>query len=275
MRRHPAFSYLGAALLGAVAAVALLGAAALVLAISAALGFTLATAAPVLVPGCDWSAPGSARYTGTLAAAIDNYTDIPQAARRELQARIAAHRYDDRVEITRDEIRSVRGPARYAGLRNMHWRAGMCAGPVLRGKWSVHASEGALVYCSGPHCIIVPAICGNVAQVDRVATSAARADPAPPPAAEPPQTFAPTPEPAADSLPPDAFQRLAAVLPQEGPQPPPGAARWAPGYPTWPPAALPVVWALPFASPVPEPAAWVLLAAGLGLLWACRPKART
>ncbi len=117
---------------------------------------------------CDWSRPGAAPYRGpgdiTAASAVESYTDIPAEARADLAQRIRSQREDAIVLITRDGITSPQGRAE--NLRDMHWRNGVCSGPVTRAGWAPKHVEAALVYCSGPHCVAVPTICGNVARLD-------------------------------------------------------------------------------------------------------------
>lgn len=116
---------------------------------------------------CDWSKPGSAPYRGpgdvTAATAVESYQDIPPAARADLAERIRGQREDAIVLITRDGLASPQGRA--SDLRDMHWKRGMCAGPVVRSGWAPERVEAALVYCSAGHCVAVPVICGNVARI--------------------------------------------------------------------------------------------------------------
>ena len=77
--------------------------------------------------------------------------------------RIRGQREDAIVLITRDRITSPQGKA--SDLRDMHWRRGLCLGPVTRAGWPDGHSEAALVYCSAGHCVAVPTVCGNVARI--------------------------------------------------------------------------------------------------------------
>jgi hypothetical protein len=66
---------------------------------------SLAQAAMASGSACDWSNPGSQRYTGTVESALARYKDIPASARAELADRMARHAYDDKVSIdARKEI---------------------------------------------------------------------------------------------------------------------------------------------------------------------------
>ena len=119
------------------------------------------------VAACDWSRPGAAPFRAagdvTAAQAVDSYTDMPAAVREDLKTRIRGQREDAHLLITRDQLHSPQGVA--TALRDMHWRDGLCLGAVSRAGWAPGHVEAALVYCSGPHCVAVPAVCGNVARV--------------------------------------------------------------------------------------------------------------
>lgn len=121
----------------------------------------------VAAASCDWSRPGAAPYRSasdwTAATAVESYTDIPAAARADLVARVRGQREDALLLIGRDGLHSPQGAA--TGLRDMHWRDGLCRGAVSRAGWAPGHVEKALVYCSGPHCVAVPAVCGNVSRV--------------------------------------------------------------------------------------------------------------
>jgi PEP-CTERM motif len=125
-----------------------------------------------MIDQCTWDAPGADRYTGTTAAAVAYYTDIPEAARRGLLRKVDRHEFDDMVVITRD---AVAGTHEYSAvITSMHFGSkGKVCSTVTRNKWSDTASEGGLVYCAEEHCILVPAVCGNVARVTRRAAPVA------------------------------------------------------------------------------------------------------
>lgn len=116
---------------------------------------------------CDWSRPGAAPFRAagdvTAAQAVDSYTDMPAAVREDLKTRIRGQREDALLLITRDQLHSPQGTA--TALRDMHWRDGVCRGAVSRAGWAPGHVEKALVYCSGPYCVTVPAVCGNVSRV--------------------------------------------------------------------------------------------------------------
>lgn len=114
---------------------------------------------------CDWNSPGADRYTGTPAAAIVHYTDIPKPIQQRLIARIERHEFDDLAAITRD---SIKGHADYSGLRSMHFGVGKVCTTVDRSKWAASAIERGMVYCEGDTCVIVPTICGNISRITRL-----------------------------------------------------------------------------------------------------------
>ena len=124
-----------------------------------------ATLAAAVQPTCSWDNPGHNPYTGGSAAAIDRYTDIPQAVRITLKQRMTAGEADDQVKITRD---AISGKSDYdPQIRDMHFgHASMCA-TVTRQKWAETRVEPAAVYCVDQHCILVPRICGNVSRITR------------------------------------------------------------------------------------------------------------
>lgn len=154
-------------------------------------------AATQFQPSCSWDRPGANRYTGSSAAAIERYTDIPEQVRNTLKRRIAEHQSDDQVRITRD---AIVGKNQYEpGIRDMHFGAASVCGSVTRSKWAEQRQEPGAVYCVGEHCILVPRICGNISRITRLPTAGmAAARPLGAPAAAPlTQTSAVAPRPAA------------------------------------------------------------------------------
>jgi hypothetical protein len=131
---------------------------------SIALAMALAAVSSVQ-PSCSWDRPGANPYTGSTSAAIDRYTDIPEAVRSTLKLRLAEGLSDDQVNITRDGITGKHdyNPA----IRDMHFGAASVCNTVTRGKWSAERVEPGAVYCVKEHCILVPKICGNVSRVAR------------------------------------------------------------------------------------------------------------
>jgi hypothetical protein len=129
--------------------------------------------AAVIQPTCSWDRPGQNPYTGSAAAAIDRYTDIPAAVRSTLKRRIEERQPDDTVSITRD---SIGGKSQYnPAIHDMHFGAASVCSSVTRSKWADTRAEPAAVYCVGEHCILVPKICGNVSRISRLAPAVAAA----------------------------------------------------------------------------------------------------
>jgi hypothetical protein len=131
------------------------------------------TLAAAIQPTCSWDSPGRNPYTGSTAAAIDRYTDIPAAVRSTLKRRMEEHQPDDNVSITRD---SIGGKSQYnPAIHDMHFGAASVCASVSRNKWAETRAEPAAVYCVGEHCILVPKICGNVSRISRLAPAVAQA----------------------------------------------------------------------------------------------------
>lgn len=130
------------------------------------IALTTALATVQTVAACSWNEPGHNPYMGTMAAAVERYTDIPAPVRQKLRERMAVHAYDDLVAIRRD---SITGRHRYAPeLKQMHFGAGQVCGRVDRARWSDGALERGLVYCESGHCLVVPTVCRNVSRVQRL-----------------------------------------------------------------------------------------------------------
>jgi hypothetical protein len=130
------------------------------------LAAALAAATPATA--CSWNDPGHNPYRGSIAAAVDRYTDIPVPVRERLKARMATFRFDEMAAIRRD---SITGQARYAPeIRDMHFGAGQVCGSVDRSRWTDAMVERGLVYCEDEHCLIVPTVCRNVSRITRLAT---------------------------------------------------------------------------------------------------------
>ena len=122
-----------------------------------------ALALSAAIQSCDWTHRGRDPYRGTMTAAVERYSDIPQDVRRKLATRMERQQYDEIVSIRRD------GAVGYGPLYDMHWGAGrVCRGPVWTGAWGASDEEIGLVYCVAEHCIIVPTVCRNVSRIDRI-----------------------------------------------------------------------------------------------------------
>ncbi|SDF71693.1 MULTISPECIES: MHFG family PEP-CTERM protein [unclassified Duganella] len=123
------------------------------------------TLAAAVQPTCSWDHPGRNPYTGSTAAAIDRYTDIPEAVRSTLKRRLEEGLSDDKVSITREHIA---GKYQYDNaIRDMHFGSASVCATVTRDKWAETRAEPAAVYCVEKHCILVPRICGNVSRITR------------------------------------------------------------------------------------------------------------
>lgn len=253
------------------------------------------TLAAAIQPNCSWDNPGHNPYTGSTAAAIDRYTDIPAAVRTTLKRRMEEGQSDDKVSITRDHIA---GKYQYdTAIRDMHFgKASVCA-TVTRNKWTESRNEPGAVYCVGEHCILVPRICGNVSRITRsnAATAAASKKPAtsanddkadttgiPVELAELGLIDAPRPSELLLDDDPEETQRQAAhhraldnmsdLLTEEELADAADASRFgAFGRHN----AFGPDDELPLAAPVPEADTWAMLLAGFGLLgWQARRRAR-
>jgi hypothetical protein len=254
------------------------------------------TLAAAIQPSCSWDHPGHNPYTGGAAAAIDRYTDIPEAVRSTLKRRMQENQADDKVSITRDH---VAGKYQYdPAIRDMHFgKASVCAS-VTRDKWTETRNEPGAVYCVGQHCILVPRICGNVSRVTRTeaATAAVPAKPAAPAGAQAREMEAPVDfadlgladAPALEAVeldPAEAAERRAAnqraldalseLLSEEELAEAADKSRFGAfgGRSGFGPDDADFVGG--DVSPVPEADTWAMLLAGLGLLgWQARRRAR-
>lgn len=233
-----------------------------------------AMTAAAMMPACSWNAPGRHPYRGTAMEAVSRYVDIPAATRHRLAAKIAAGSADDDVIISRDAIegRSSYDPA----ITGMHFGRRTVCERVTRERWPATAREPAKVYCADGHCLIVPRICGNISRVRALAGGGAggAGGPGGLGAGGPALPLRPgsIPEPAGapevDIEVADAMAELSAGRP--APAAPPAVGHpfgnWTPGpgsgWNSPPDVALP---AAP-ASPVPEPAGWLMFVIGAASL---------
>lgn len=217
-------------------------------------------------PSCSWDKPGANRYTGDTLAALDAYSDMSETTKASLRAKMAAHKYDDVVIITRD---AIVGEGNYLpGIYGMHFgSAGRVCATVSRQKWKPESAERGLVYCADGQCILVPAVCGNVSRIDkrqpREEIGAGGAAPN-----DYPGSFGDVSSAGPSSLP--TFRLTEAPSPStvETPAPMPPMTWpvinepfpvWHQPLPHWTPVPPPHI---PPVSPVPEPAEWLLMAIG-------------
>ncbi len=216
-----------------------------------------------MIAACEW-APAHNVYTGTPAAAIHAFAEIPLPARLALIERTKkANSYDDIVTISRN---SIAGSFRYApDVTSMHFgsKKRMCA-TVSRSKWRDSETQLAMVYCESGHCVIRPAVCNNWAIVYRLAD-----EPGTQPVATAIEESTPQAEPLHLLALPVGQNVTQAATFDDGA----GTASLAPRQPlagSIPgPVALYPGQSLPTISPVPEPAPLWLLLAGFGFvaLW--------
>jgi hypothetical protein len=117
----------------------------------------------VITDVCSWDHPGSDRYTGNIPAAIAAY-GFPVATQQALVAAFEARQFDDRVIITRDEIRGrkVYDPE----IRAMHFGSrGIVCRTTTRARWPADHVERALVFCAQGECLAWPSVCGNLFRI--------------------------------------------------------------------------------------------------------------
>lgn len=135
----------------------------------------VALAAGLSAPSCAWDPSKQAAYEGDPAALVARFQDLPRAAREGLQSRMAAHRFDELVQIERE---GVRGAQRYGHeLSGLQTGSGVCATPDLS-RWDDAQAEPALAYCEGRHCILVTINGHHSLRVERLGLAAwAAADP--------------------------------------------------------------------------------------------------
>ncbi len=252
-----------------------------------ALLLSLALAASgATLPTCSWDRPGVNPFMGDVVAAVDRYTDIPEATRNRLKARMATRDYDEVVSIGRD---AIVGKAQYSSeIRQMYFGANSVCNTVTRAKWTQKMQERGLVYCEGVQCIVVPTVCRNVSRITRLAPAAAAAAAAPAVARADPQSqldLEPTGAgnlgggaPGASGAPaaPGSFAQGAgggldggapgnfpSSLPSFGSGNPVGPSLGGGNVPFLPPAVTNVVPNVPPLPAVPEPETWAMLLLGL------------
>lgn len=204
---------------------------------------------------CDWSNPGTDRFTGDVPSAVDAYQDIPLETRIKLGRRMRAHSFDDFVTITATEItgRNLYSPELWA----MHYGSGRICLKVTRA--ALQGQHFGLAYTEDGYTIVVPNDCGNVARATMLPPNRPHALAVPPPVPDEPPVAMQTPDP----LPPLDL----APVPDEPLTP----VAYYPGAPA--PALVygaPPVYLLPppeVCPPVPESSTWLLMLAAILAVW--------
>lgn len=118
---------------------------------------------------CSWNSPGHNAFMGDRPSAISSYA-IPASVSAKLKTKMLGLQYDDVVEITKN---GIEGKHAYNNMRNMHFGTGKICKTVDMSGWKQSDKEIGLVYCvedskSESFCIVVPTVCGNVSQIDRM-----------------------------------------------------------------------------------------------------------
>lgn len=197
---------------------------------------------------CDWSESkiGAHRYTGTVAAAIERYTDIPPATRRVLIERMDRRQYDGVVQIDNN-----------TPLARMNYGRGIECATVKRG-WRAGFHVSALRYTVDGYTVLFPSVCGNVVRSAWTEPKPAEPAPAPEPIAyEPPASGGGEPI----SGPVTFAEPLQPELVTHAPEP------WNPPSVVFPPIPLPpIVIPTPPIPAVAEPGTLVMVLAGLLVL---------
>jgi hypothetical protein len=224
------------------------------------------------IPTCDWSHPGASPYTGTAESAIMALDVIPLDARQRLAAR-ARDSFDYFVFVQRDSITS-KGQEfeREVSMMNFGDGAKVCA-DVNRSTWADSHVETAMVYCDGNdgYCVGKFAVCGNWAIFTRSRAKETPAVVLPPAASED--------VPVLTALPAMTVTPLAGMSDVAMPSYQGGSFEsWGGGgfsdsgggvvYVPSPPCAQCCATPTPppITPPVPEPATWLLMLAGLATL---------
>lgn len=113
---------------------------------------------------CSWNSPGHNAFMGDRPSAVSSYA-IPESVKASLKTKMLGLQYDDVVEITKH---GIEGKDAYINMRNMHFGKGQICKTVDMSGWKSTDKEVGLVYCVEDTCVIVPTVCGNVSQIDKL-----------------------------------------------------------------------------------------------------------
>lgn len=114
--------------------------------------------APAAAKVCDWSNPGTDKYTGDPSSAVDRLAEVPADVRDVLRAKIKAG-LGRMVLIGRDQVDG----GRLVNLRSMNFGGGrICDGPVDRSAWTSGRLEQAMSYEDRGYAVLHVKSCNNV-----------------------------------------------------------------------------------------------------------------
>ncbi len=121
-----------------------------------------------VIDSCPWADRGLDRFGGDLVESVDNYTSIPVATRRKLQAKMASRKYDDMTHLT--ATGNTSDTYVYGAPTYMHFGTnGRICRTVDISKWAMDdPGERGLVYCEDGHCVVVWTVCRNLSLIERI-----------------------------------------------------------------------------------------------------------
>ena len=113
---------------------------------------------------CSWSKPGRAPFTGDKYDAVDMFA-IPALDRDVIKRNIEKRQPTTVVRFRRDSIRDDEGNAYRTDFTPMFFGANTLCWNPSRAKWKDSDFQEGDLFCSGPYCVAVPYVCGNVTQL--------------------------------------------------------------------------------------------------------------